>query len=129
LDYGCGPGPTLSVLFKEKGFDMKNYDPFFFNEPNFLTIPYDFITCTEAIEHFSDPLKEIRLLVSLLKKGGWLAIKTETWARLIKFRTWYYRKDPTHVIFFSEKTFGWISGKFHLNLEKHPKSVFLLQKN
>jgi len=29
LDYGCGPGPTLSVMLREKGFKMADYDPFF----------------------------------------------------------------------------------------------------
>eukprot|EP00026_Physarum_polycephalum_P010603 Phypoly_transcript_10770.p1 GENE.Phypoly_transcript_10770~~Phypoly_transcript_10770.p1 ORF type:complete len:407 (-),score=86.14 Phypoly_transcript_10770:16-1236(-) len=29
LDYGCGPGPTLSTMFREKGFKMADYDPFF----------------------------------------------------------------------------------------------------
>jgi hypothetical protein len=29
LDYGCGPGPTLSSMFREKGFKMADYDLFF----------------------------------------------------------------------------------------------------
>jgi len=29
LDYGCGPGPTLSTMFREKSFKMADYDPFF----------------------------------------------------------------------------------------------------
>ena len=30
LDYGCGPGPALSVMLEEDGFEMHKYDPFFF---------------------------------------------------------------------------------------------------
>lgn len=29
LDYGCGPGPTLSVMLEERGFSTAVYDPFF----------------------------------------------------------------------------------------------------
>jgi len=29
LDFGSGPGPTLSVMLEEKGFQMKIYDPYF----------------------------------------------------------------------------------------------------
>jgi hypothetical protein len=29
LDYGSGPGPTLSIMLQEQGFDMNVYDPFF----------------------------------------------------------------------------------------------------
>ena len=28
LDYGCGPGPALSLMLREKGYQMFNYDPF-----------------------------------------------------------------------------------------------------
>ena len=30
LDYGCGPGPTLSVLLKRAGIHCQDYDPIFF---------------------------------------------------------------------------------------------------
>ena len=29
LDYGCGPGPALSIMLDECGFEMSKYDPFF----------------------------------------------------------------------------------------------------
>jgi hypothetical protein len=29
LDYGSGPGPTLSVMLEEQGFPMRVYDPHF----------------------------------------------------------------------------------------------------
>ena len=28
LDYGCGPGPTLSLILAEQGFSMAVYDPY-----------------------------------------------------------------------------------------------------
>ena len=76
LDYGCGPGPTLSKMFEKKGFKMKIYDPYFFNDEAVLQQTYDFITCTEAAEHFYSPGKEFEKLNQLLKPGGWLGILT-----------------------------------------------------
>jgi len=32
LDYGCGPGPALAEMFKEEGFHMDLFDPFFFKD-------------------------------------------------------------------------------------------------
>ncbi len=29
LDFGCGPGPTLSVMFSAAGYEMEIYDLFF----------------------------------------------------------------------------------------------------
>ncbi|MEX2114104.1 MAG: methyltransferase domain-containing protein, partial [Pirellulales bacterium] len=52
LDFGCGPGPTLSLLVERQGIACANYDPFF--APNELQPPYDFIFATECFEHFTD---------------------------------------------------------------------------
>ena len=64
LDYGCGPGPTLSVLLEQNGIHCDNYDPFFF--PKALSPPYDVITATECFEHFHHPEDELKKLVSML---------------------------------------------------------------
>lgn len=49
---------------------MECYDPFFFPSDSILSQKYDFVTCTEAIEHFFEPKKEWKLLLSLLKENG-----------------------------------------------------------
>ena len=36
LDYGCGPGPTLSLMLEEQGFIMAIHDPFFAPDPTAL---------------------------------------------------------------------------------------------
>ncbi len=33
LDFGCGPGPAISVLMARAGYDMVNFDPNFFPDP------------------------------------------------------------------------------------------------
>ena len=55
LDYGCGPGPALSLMLQEKGYQMFNYDPFFHPKKSNLLKKYDFISCSETVEHFHNP--------------------------------------------------------------------------
>ena len=58
LDYGCGPGPALSLMLREKGYQMFNYDPFFHPKKSNLLKKYDFISCSETVEHFHNPFYE-----------------------------------------------------------------------
>ncbi len=62
LDFGSGPGPTLSIMMKEFGHQVDNYDIFYANDKSLLSKKYDFITCTEVAEHFHHPYKEFKLL-------------------------------------------------------------------
>lgn len=129
LDFGCGPGPTLSVMMSEQGYDMAIFDPYFANDRAVLTKSYDFISCTEAIEHFSNPAKEWRRFLSLLKPGGILAIMTRFLEPSTDFATWYYKKDPTHICFFSRQCFEWLAERDEMNVTFHGDSVaiFLLK--
>jgi len=113
LDYGCGPGPTLSALLRRHGLACDDYDPFFASRS--LRPPYDFIVSTECFEHFYRPNEEIRRLCDLLNPGGLLGIMTERWATLERFATWYYTRDPTHTSFFHEKTFQFMCDRFGLD--------------
>ncbi len=117
LDFGCGPGPTLSTIFAELNFSMKNYDPLFFDDKNLLLEKYDFITCTEVIEHFEEPAKSWEMLISLLRPLGTLGVMTDIYNNeKIDFKTWYYKNDPTHVLFYSQQTFAWIAKRWGLKI-------------
>ena len=59
LDFGSGPGPTLSVIFEEAGHSMAIYDHFYAQNPAVLDTPYDFITATEVVEHLHHPKQEL----------------------------------------------------------------------
>jgi len=114
LDFGCGPGPVISVVLEEKGFDVAKYDPFFFNNPELLHGKYDFVACSEAVEHFFEPYKEFGLLRTLLKQGGSLYIMTDFFGDRSEedFKKWYYKDDQTHVFFYHDKSFEWIKTIF-----------------
>jgi len=45
-------------------------------------------------------------------KGGWLGIMTKRVRDQEAFKTWHYKNDPTHIGFFSEATFQWLTGRW-----------------
>lgn len=128
LDFGCGPGPTLSLMLAEAGHQMAIYDPYFAADPSVLATQYDFVTCTEAIEHFYTPAKEWGLLLSLVKPGGWLGLMTKLAKDADAFAQWHYKNDPTHVSFFSRETFHYLAQRDGLDVEFVGNDVILLRK-
>jgi SAM-dependent methyltransferase len=101
LDFGCGTGSPLPEMLEKPGMDMDVFDPFFALEENIFNKRYDFITCTEVLEHLKSPLKEMQRLFSMLVPGGKLYVKTELRTRELSFAQWHYIRDPTHICFFS----------------------------
>ncbi|UXI01205.1 class I SAM-dependent methyltransferase [Photobacterium sp. TY1-4] len=128
LDFGCGPGPTLSVMLAEMGHQMAIYDPYFADEPALLEATYDFVTCTEAIEHFYTPAREWALLLNMVKPGGWLGLMTKLATDAEAFARWHYKNDPTHVSFFSRETFRFLARRDGLSVEFVGNDVILLRK-
>lgn len=128
LDFGSGPGPTLSVMLEETGYKMSVYDPLYAPDASVLDRRYDFVTCTEAIEHFHTPAREWRLLLGLVKPGGWLGIMTRLVPESGDFASWHYKNDPTHVSFFSRATFRRLAEHDHLSCEFIGEDVILLKR-
>lgn len=128
LDYGSGPGPTLSIMLEERGFPMSVYDPFFAPDPTVLTRTYDFVTCTETLEHFFEPGRELARLDRLLRPGGWLGVMTGVLTDDIDFERWWYVRDPTHVAFYHARTLEWISERFGWHLQRAGPTVALFRK-
>ena len=128
LDFGCGPGPTISVMLKEQGITVKNYDIFYANKPELLYRNYDFITCTEVIEHVFTPHEVLTCLSSILKPKGVLGIMTKRVIKLEKFINWHYKNDLTHVCFYSDETFNYIAKTWGYTLEFIDKDVVILEK-
>jgi SAM-dependent methyltransferase len=114
LDYGCGPEPVLSQMLKEKDITCFNYDPYFHQEHPFTS--YDFIFATECFEHFFFPKNDIALISDLLKPEGYLCIMTERYDNLDMFKTWYYKRDITHVSFYHMLTIDYICLAFGFDI-------------
>jgi 2-polyprenyl-3-methyl-5-hydroxy-6-metoxy-1,4-benzoquinol methylase len=128
LDFGCGPGPTLSVMMEEAGHQMEIYDPFYFNTPSVLLKKYDFITSTEVVEHIQDLRMAFKQFFHMLKPGGRLGIMTKLVTSKKAFKTWHYTHDLTHISFFSRDTFEYIAKTYDAGLEILGKDVIILQK-
>ncbi|HEX4339518.1 MAG TPA: class I SAM-dependent methyltransferase [Polyangiaceae bacterium] len=128
LDYGSGPGPTLSVLLAEKGFSVALYDPFFAPDRAPLDRTYDFITCTETAEHFFEPSLEFARLRRLLRPGGVLAVMTEVLRDDTPLDGWWYLRDPTHVSFYRPETFEWLAQQHGLTLQFVHRNVVFLRR-
>ena len=128
LDFGSGPGPTLSLMMAEAGHEMSIYDLFFAPDRTVLDEIYDFITCTETAEHFHHPHKEFSLLNSCLRKGGWLGVMTQILDDDERFANWWYIRDETHVAFYKQETMAWIAAHFGWTMEMAGKNVVLFQK-
>jgi 2-polyprenyl-3-methyl-5-hydroxy-6-metoxy-1,4-benzoquinol methylase len=129
LDFGCGHGPALATMLKDKGYKIDLYDPFFYPNKEIFTRQYNFITCTETAEHFFNPYYEFKNLNSLLLSGGWLGVMTTFLTEDKLFENWYYRRDPTHVVFYAKKTFEIIAEQNNWEFETPTKDVALFYKH
>jgi hypothetical protein len=127
LDYGSGPGPTLSVMLGERGYDVVDYDPFYADDASLLLRRYDFITCSEVAEHFFNPRAEFERLAGMLRPGGWLGVMTELLHDDIDFAAWWYLRDPTHVCFYGPRTMEWIARRHGWRLETVSRTVVLFR--
>lgn len=102
LDFGSGTGPVITKLLRDSKYSIQTYDPFFDNNKDVLNQQYNYIACCEVIEHFHNPIKEFTLLKSLLKQKGKLYCMTDLYTDDLNFDKWYYKNDPTHVVFYTK---------------------------
>ena len=128
LDFGCGPGPALAHMMREDGFEVSLYDPYFFPDRSVLDRQYDFVTCTETVEHLRLPLKEFKLIDSLLVPFGQLGVMTGMLEDRAEFPGWYYQRDPTHIAFYSRLTMLWVGHEFGWDVEFPSANVTLFRK-
>jgi hypothetical protein len=129
LDFGCGPGPALDRMMEESGMQMSLYDPYFCPDTTALDKRYDFVTCTEVVEHLHHPAAVFRQLDSLLLPGGFLGVMTCFQTDDARFANWHYRRDPTHVVFYRQATLQWLAGHHGWHLDVPAKDVAIFRKS
>jgi len=106
LDFGSGPGPVLAELLRQEGFETEVYDKYFAPEKFYLHKKYDLITATEVFEHLDAPMGTLRMLKSHLNNDGILALMTLFHPNDDeRFKDWWYRRDATHISFYTPRTF------------------------
>lgn len=124
LDFGSGPGPVLYELLKRRGFQSEHYDPYFNPDASVFEKTYDLITSTEVFEHLNNPVMEFTRLASMIAPGGYLAIMTSLRPKEDEaFLKWWYRRDQTHIGFFTEAAFT------HLTLQGGLTFIYTNHKN
>ncbi|MDR4494842.1 MAG: class I SAM-dependent methyltransferase [Nitrospirales bacterium] len=128
LDFGSGPGPTLSLILQEAGHNVSIYDWFFAYNPAVMNRFYDFITATEVVEHLHHPGFELDRLWLMVNPNGLLAVMTQLTPPGKPFLDWYYLRDPTHVCFFSSDTWDWLSLRWKAQVVYKEKNVILFRK-
>lgn len=128
LDFGSGPGPTLSVMLTEAGHDVCLYDLFYAHHSEVLARRYDFITASEVVEHLHHPGPQLDRLYRLLRPGGLLGIMTKRVIDRAKFADWHYKNDLTHVCFFSQATFVWLAERWQARLDIVAPDVVIIHK-
>ncbi len=104
LDYGSGPHPAFVELVRERGFHVRGWDPYFAPDDLPKLEEADLVTAIEVVEHFRDPRLEFSRIAGTVARGGWLAIGTHIVPER-DFGSWWYREDPTHVAFWTERAF------------------------
>ena len=129
LDFGSGPGPTLSLMLEECGHSMDLYDKFYANDISVFEKKYDFITATEVVEHLSEPMAEISRLIKMLNNQGHLAVMTQILTPQIAFSSWYYKNDPSHIGFFTKKSLSFLASYLNIEVYFISERVVFFQKN
>jgi 2-polyprenyl-3-methyl-5-hydroxy-6-metoxy-1,4-benzoquinol methylase len=115
-------------MLEECSHKVDLYDKFYAQNDAVFQNRYDFITATEVVEHLSRPLKDLEALVRILHKGGILAIMTEIVSPQLDFTSWYYKNDPSHLCFYSEKTFVYLANLLGLEIVALSERVIILKK-
>ena len=128
LDFGCGPGPTLSLLLEEQSHHVDLYDLYYHNDSAVFEKKYVFICATEVMEHLGDPNREFESLFTMLQQGGWLGIMTKLVIDEEAFSQWHYIRDLTHICFYSRSTFEYLAERFNAELHFVSNDVILLYK-
>nr|CDQ33520.1 bifunctional 3-demethylubiquinone-9 3-methyltransferase/ 2-octaprenyl-6-hydroxy phenol methylase [Virgibacillus halodenitrificans] len=128
LDFGCGPGPTLSLMMEDAGHRMTVFDPFYAPYPERLARHYDVITASEVVEHLHAPGQVLAELIARLRQGGWLGIMTQRSDGVTDLTRWRYMRDSTHVCFFSKRSFDYLAEQHGLTVTFPRDDVVLLQR-
>lgn len=130
LDFGCGRTTVLSDLLTQNNLRMDAYDLYFFPREEVWTKKYDFIVLSEVIEHLANPSVTMKRLSSLLKSSGMIFVKTKLYPKNpIEFKNWFYKRDKTHVQFFSDGSFRFLANELSLqSYEKVGEDLYLFKK-
>lgn len=130
LEFGSGPEPVLSKLLEHRGLEVDIYDLYYSPQKIYEGKKYDLITSTEVFEHLQNPLEILELLVKHLHTTAYMVVMTKFPPKDDKeFLAWWYRRDPTHISFFTAESFEFMAKSVGLKvLNTINKNIVVFQK-
>ena len=130
LDFGCGHTPVLAELLRRQKLEVDYYDLYFFPKKNYEHKKYDLITSTEVFEHLREPKDILKTLVCSLNDKGYIILMTQFPSKSDEeFLKWWYRRDVTHISFFTPKSFEIMAKEVGLKVLKLiDKNIVVFQK-
>ena len=129
LDFGCGATSLLADILAEHDIGTDFYDPIYHSDRVYESRVYDLIVSVEVFEHLHDPKTTFGMLVEHLAVDGYIAIQTALRPdSKEEFLNWYYRLDPTHVLFFSINSLEVLASEFGMRVIKSDKRQMVLMK-
>jgi hypothetical protein len=130
LDFGSGHTPVLAELLRRKKLEVDHYDLYFFPEKIYEIKKYDLITSTEVFEHLKEPKVILKTLLQSLNKEGYIILMTQfPPVEDEAFLNWWYRRDVTHISFFTPQSFEIMGEEMGLKVLKIiNKNIVVFQK-
>jgi SAM-dependent methyltransferase len=104
---GYDYGPKLVGWGRQKGMDLRVGTP----DPDTLDDRFDLIILSHVLEHFTDPVTELRKVSALLKETGILYIEVPD----IKYALSLRQFQNAHCYYFTDKTLRFYSGSAGLS--------------
>lgn len=129
LDFGSGKTKQLaSLLFP---LEVHSFDLYFHPDSELLKLQYDFIILSEVIEHLREPWETMFSLNQILDHEGAFFIKTKLRPQTeTLFSNWFYKRDITHIEFFSMKSLQFLGEKLgRSKVEKIGNDLFCLSNH
>jgi SAM-dependent methyltransferase len=136
LDFGSGRGDLAREL-ERRGLRTTPVEPMVHGhlKDQRYPQPFDVIFATEVIEHLADVWTELRQLERVLAPGGIIVFSTLLTNTFINrpdaaefFAGWWYKDDPTHLNFFSNRTLGKIAEMGPYDIDILGEKIFVLRK-
>lgn len=137
LDIGCAAGFSLLAAqqrgWSAEGIEISDFCVNYARSRNLKvhhgtlanypgeTESFDAITMWDYLEHSSDPLNDLKICVSLLKKGGIVICSIpniDSWSYRLFRRKWIGFKNIEHFYFFSRSTLAKLAKAAGLHLER-----------
>lgn len=130
LDFGCGASSLLAKMLEKEGVPCDYYDPIYHPDTLEQNKKYELIVSTEVFEHLHQPREVFESLLDRLEEGGYMALQTQFHPNNVEsFKKWYYHQDPTHIVFFTAKTFKVLCTELTCEfVSENGKNMVLLRK-